>query len=170
MYLMAADSFVSIGYILRLFSLIFVLHLIGWILAIVLPIVIATIFDKADCSLTWFTTKWLIFGLYISPTLLGLSVPTLLYLSISRNVSKKKNVIYSTIHSLLSSKKDKVSQPYRLQMVDHAHTLILSILCIILTYVGIRSSYFLMIPLLFHAISLVINMVTTLHKRGKLID
>ncbi|XP_050327626.1 endoplasmic reticulum metallopeptidase 1-like isoform X1 [Bactrocera neohumeralis] len=146
MYLMAADSFVSIGYTLRLFSLIFVLHLIGWILAIALPLLMATMFDSADRSMTWFTSKWLVFGLYICPTLMGLSAPTLLYLSISRN--------------------DKVSQPYRLQMVDHAHTLILSIICILLTYLSIRSSYFLMIPLLFHAISLVINMVTTLHKRA----
>nr|XP_014096897.2 endoplasmic reticulum metallopeptidase 1-like isoform X1 [Bactrocera oleae] len=145
-YLMAADSFVSIGYTLRLFLLIFVIHLIGWILAFALPLLMATIFDSGDRSLTYFTTKWLIFGLYICPTLLGLSAPTLLYLNISRN--------------------DKVSKPYRLQIVNHAHTLILSILCILLTYMGIRSSYFLMIPLLFHAISLVINMVTTLHRRA----
>ncbi|CAD7014592.1 unnamed protein product [Ceratitis capitata] len=146
MYLMAADSFVSIGYILRLFLLIFVLHLLGWILAFALPALMATIFDSADQSLTWFTSKWLVLGLYVCPTLLGLSTPTLLYLSISRN--------------------DKVSQPYRLQLVDHAHTLILAVICIGLTYVGIRTSYFLMIPLLFHAISMTINMLTTLDKKA----
>ncbi|XP_011190310.2 endoplasmic reticulum metallopeptidase 1 isoform X2 [Zeugodacus cucurbitae] len=146
MYLMAAESYVSLGYIIRLFLRIFLLHLIGWILAFVLPLVMALIFDSADRSLTWFTSKWLIFGLYICPTLLGLSTPTLLYLSISRN--------------------DKVSAPFRLQLVDHAHTLILAILCIGLTFMGIRSSYFLMIPLLFHGISLVLNMITTLHKRS----
>ncbi|XP_053965331.1 endoplasmic reticulum metallopeptidase 1-like isoform X1 [Anastrepha ludens] len=141
-----ANSFMSIGHILRLFALIFVLHLLGWILAIVLPLLIAVIFDKFNYSMTWFTSKWLILGLYACPTLFGLCTPTLLYLSLSRN--------------------DKVAHPFRLQMVNHAHTLILSILCLALTFLGIRSSYFLMISVLFYASSLLINLLTTLNRQA----
>ncbi|XP_017490382.1 PREDICTED: endoplasmic reticulum metallopeptidase 1-like [Rhagoletis zephyria] len=146
LWCIAEDSFISICSVFKLFSLIFILHLVGWILALALPLLVAVALDSAASSMTWFTNKWLVLGLYACPALFGLSVPTLLYLSISRN--------------------DKVSHPYRLQLVYHAHTLILSVACIALTYVGIRSSYFLMISLIFQDIALIINFVTTLYRRA----
>lgn len=83
----AAISYISIGNILKTYGLILVLHLLGLILAIGLPLALAAIFDSGDSSMSWFTSKWLVFGLYVCPTLFGLAVPSLLYLSYSRNVS-----------------------------------------------------------------------------------
>lgn len=85
---MAAISYVSIGNIMKTFALIQILHIVGIVLAIGLPILMAVMFDAGDSSMTWFTQKWLTFGLYICPSLIGLCVPTLLYLSFNRNVSR----------------------------------------------------------------------------------
>lgn len=84
---MAALSYLSIGSILKTFSLILILHIVGLALAVGLPILLAVIFDSGDRSMTWFTHKWLVFGLYICPTLIGLSLPSLMYLRFTRNVS-----------------------------------------------------------------------------------
>ncbi|XP_017462769.1 PREDICTED: endoplasmic reticulum metallopeptidase 1-like, partial [Rhagoletis zephyria] len=144
LWCIAADSFISICSVFKLFSLIFIVHLVGWILALALPLLVAVALDSAASPMTWFTNKWLVLGLYACPALFGLSVLKLISFS----------------------QKDKVSHPYRLQLVYHAHTLILSVACIALTYVGIRSSYFLMISLIFQDIALIINFVTTLYRRA----
>lgn len=86
----AASSHMSIANVLRVFGLIFLLHFIGFILAFGLPILMAVLFDSGDRSMTWFTNKWLVIGLYIAPSLFGLCMPTLLYLSFNRNVSGER--------------------------------------------------------------------------------
>lgn len=84
---MAATSYISIGKILKTYGLILILHLVGLVLALGLPILLAVILDSADRSMTWFTSRWLLFGLYICPALFGLALPSVLYLSFNRNVS-----------------------------------------------------------------------------------
>ena len=91
---MAAISYISIGNILKTYGLIIVLHIVGLVLAVGLPLALAAIFDSGDQSMSWFTSKWLVIGLYMCPTLFGLAVPSLLYLSFSRNVSVNITVIY----------------------------------------------------------------------------
>lgn len=63
------------------------LQLLSFVLAFGLPFLMAVFFDAGDRSMTWFTNKWLVFGLYICPCLFGLVAPTLFYLNWRRKVS-----------------------------------------------------------------------------------
>lgn len=83
---MAATSYLSIGSTMKTFVLIEVLHILGIVLALGLPLLMAVMFDAGDRSMTWFSQKWLVFGLYVCPSLIGLCLPTLLYLSFNKNV------------------------------------------------------------------------------------
>ncbi|XP_075168829.1 endoplasmic reticulum metallopeptidase 1-like isoform X2 [Haematobia irritans] len=145
---MAAISFISLGKIMRTFALINVLHICGLLLAIGLPLLMSVMFDAGDRSMTWFSHKWLTFGLYICPSLIGMCLPSLLYLSFNRN--------------------DKLRKSFKIQMILHAHALIMGIILIVLTFVGLRSSYLVMIPLFFYGIALILNLVMTLQHRGML--
>jgi len=49
----------------------------------------------------------------------------------------------------------------------HAHCVVLSILTIALTAIGLRIPYMCMISLFLYILSLLINLLTTLHDRGK---
>lgn len=56
---------------------------------------------------------------------------------------------------------------FKIQIIQHAHALILCILCLVITFLGIRSAYLLFIAIFFYGLSLILNLVTTLHHRGK---
>lgn len=43
--------------------------LIGWILAAVCVLLIGVILDAVKFSMSWFANPWVIFGLYVAPTL-----------------------------------------------------------------------------------------------------
>lgn len=54
-----------------------------------------------------------------------------------------------------------------MQMILHAHTIILSILCLIGTFMDLRTTYIVMIPLFFYGCSLLLNIITNLQGKGK---
>ncbi|XP_013111709.2 endoplasmic reticulum metallopeptidase 1 [Stomoxys calcitrans] len=145
---MAAVSYISIGKVMRTFALLLILHICGLALAIGLPLLMAVMFDAGDRSLTWFSHKWLTFGLYICPSLIGMCLPSLLYLSFNRN--------------------DKLRKSFKIQLIMHSHALVLAVVCIVLTFVGMRSSYLLMISLFFYGIAVILNLLLTLQHRGML--
>ncbi|KAH8348253.1 hypothetical protein KR084_005821 [Drosophila pseudotakahashii] len=139
-------SCVSTGYVLSWFILIFVLQVIAFVLGFGLPVAVAYVFDKYGLSLTYFSTPALLIGLYICPSLLGLSLPSYIYLKLQRNF--------------------KVPFAQQLQLVLHGHAAILAILGIGLTVYGLRSTYVVTWTLIFYVIPLTINLLTTLHDRG----
>ncbi|XP_017126541.2 endoplasmic reticulum metallopeptidase 1-like isoform X1 [Drosophila elegans] len=142
----ASISCVSTGYVLCWFILILVFQVIAFVLGLVLPIAIAYAFDKFGLSLTYFSTPALMIGLYICPSLLGLVLPSYIYLKLQRS--------------------DKVPFAQRLQLVLHGHAVVLAILGIGLTLFGLRSAYVVTWTLIFYVVPLVINLLTTLHDRG----
>ncbi|KRJ99888.1 uncharacterized protein Dyak_GE12045, isoform B [Drosophila yakuba] len=142
----ASISDVSLGYVLCWFILILVLQIIAFVLGIGLPIVVAYVFDKYGLSLTYFSTPALLIGLYICPSLLGLSLPSYIYLKLQKN--------------------NKVAFAQQLQLVLHGHATVLALLDIGLTVYGLRSAYVPTWTLIFYAIPLAINLLTTLHDRG----
>jgi len=83
----ASISCVSAGYVISRFILILVLQIIAFVLGLGLPVAIAYVFDKYGLSLTYFSTPALLIGLYICPSLLGLSLPSYFYLKFQRSVS-----------------------------------------------------------------------------------
>ncbi|EDW47547.1 GM21369 [Drosophila sechellia] len=76
---------VSIGQVLIQFLIILGLHVVGLLLSICLPLLMAVLFDAGDRSLTYFTSNWLVFGLYVCPAIIGLVLPLTLYLTLLPN-------------------------------------------------------------------------------------
>ncbi|KAH8270868.1 hypothetical protein KR018_008072 [Drosophila ironensis] len=142
----AAVSCVSTSYVLGWFILILVLQIIAFVLGFGLPVGIAYVFDKYGLSMTYFSTPVLMIGLYVCPSLLGLSLPSYIYLKLQKT--------------------DKVPFSQQLQLVLHGHAIVLAILAIALTVYGLRSTYVLAWTLIFYVIPLAINLLTTLHDRG----
>lgn len=80
-------SSVSLGNVLCWFILILVLQIIAFVLGLGLPVAIGYLFDMYGLSMTYFSTPALMIGLYICPSLLGLSLPSYIYLRLRKNVS-----------------------------------------------------------------------------------
>ncbi|XP_017025012.1 endoplasmic reticulum metallopeptidase 1-like [Drosophila kikkawai] len=142
----ASISNVSLGNVLCWFILILVLQIIAFVLGLGLPVVVAYLFDMYGLSLTYFSTPVLMIGLYICPSLLGLSLPSYIYLRLRKN--------------------SKVAYAQQLQLVLHGHAAVLAILGIGITVYGLRSAYIVTLTLVFYALPLAVNLLTTLHDRG----
>ncbi|KAH8301329.1 hypothetical protein KR059_000274 [Drosophila kikkawai] len=138
---------VTIPQITLWFLIILGLHILGVLLCFGLPLFMAVLFDAGDRSMTYFTSNWLVFGLYICPSIIGLVLPLTLYYTLKPN--------------------NKLIHSYHLQMSLHAHLVVLALLSFILTSLGIRSQYLCLISMIFYAGALLINLVSKLHDRGK---
>ncbi|XP_034110824.1 endoplasmic reticulum metallopeptidase 1-like isoform X3 [Drosophila albomicans] len=143
---MSSVSKVSICHVIRWFILVFVIQIISFALALALPTVIAYVMDSSGLAMTYYSTPLLVVGLYVCPSLVGLSVPTTIYYSLQRN--------------------DKLPNPYHLQLALHSQAILLAVLAAGVTYLGYRSAYIFVIPLIFYVASLTLNLLTTLHDRG----
>ncbi|XP_034479191.1 endoplasmic reticulum metallopeptidase 1-like [Drosophila innubila] len=128
------------------FGILLALHVLGMILCLGLPLLMAIVFDAGDRSLTYFTHIWLMFGLFICPAIIGLVLPTTIYYSFRKNLN--------------------ISHAYHLQMSLHAHSVLLSIIAIVLTAISLRTPYLCMISTLFYSAALLINLLSSLHDRG----
>ncbi|KAH8285617.1 hypothetical protein KR054_011702, partial [Drosophila jambulina] len=137
---------VSLPQISLWFLIILGLHVVGVFLCFGLPLLMAVIFDAGDRSMTYFTSNWLVFGLYICPAVIGLVLPLTLYYTLKSN--------------------DKLSHGYHLQMSLHSHLVVQALLAIILTAMGRRFQYLCLISMIFYAGALLINLLSTLHDRG----
>ncbi|KAM8714030.1 hypothetical protein ACLKA7_014223 [Drosophila subpalustris] len=146
MWRMAAVSQVSVCYVIRLFIMVQVMQIISFVLGFAFPIVVAYAMDSFGLSLTYYSNLLLIIGLYVCPSLIGLSLPITIYYSLQRH--------------------NKISSPYHLQLALHSQASILAVLAIVLTVSGIRSSYIFTIPLIFYVIALGLNLMTILHDLG----
>lgn len=83
----AAVSQVSICHVIGWFTLVQVVQLVSFALGFVFPIVVAYAMDSFGLSLTYFSTPLLVVGLYVVPSLIGLSLPITIYYNLQRNVS-----------------------------------------------------------------------------------
>ncbi|KAH8401775.1 hypothetical protein KR009_007797, partial [Drosophila setifemur] len=142
----AAVSKVTSEQVLNWFVLILVVQLVAFVLGLGLPIVVGYMFDKYGLTLSYFSTPAISLGLYVCPSLVGLALPSYIYLKLQKN----ENVTYA----------------HQLQMALHAHAVILSVLCAGINYYGLRSTYIFTWTLIFYAIPLALNLLTTLQDRG----
>jgi len=69
------------------FGLLFLLALAGVLLALGFPLLMATFYDAGNRTLTYFSNSWLVIGLYICPSVIGLVLPMTLYLTHKKSVS-----------------------------------------------------------------------------------
>lgn len=84
---MAAVSHVSICHVVCWFILVLIVQAISFVLGLALPIVVSYVFDNVGLSLTYYSTPLLVIGLYVCPSLIGLSLPITVYYNIQCNVS-----------------------------------------------------------------------------------
>ncbi|XP_016981262.1 endoplasmic reticulum metallopeptidase 1 [Drosophila rhopaloa] len=139
-------SEISVGRISIAFVIIFGLHLLGCLLCISLPLIMALLYDIGDRTLNYYSNNWLVIGLYICPAIIGLVLPSTLY------------------HSFKPNK--KLSHSYQIYIGLHAHCVVLAFLAIFLTAIGLRIPYMCIISLVLYIGSLLINLISTLHDRG----
>lgn len=76
-------SFCSIT--LRLISLVIV-QIIALSLSLALPLLMAYYLDSIGSSMTYFSSTWLIIGLFVCPALIGLILPILIYFQCQQQV------------------------------------------------------------------------------------
>ncbi|XP_032306537.1 endoplasmic reticulum metallopeptidase 1 [Drosophila ananassae] len=130
------------------FGLFFLLALFGIVLALLFPVLMSVFYDAGDRTLTYFSNSWLVIGLYICPSVIGLVLPVTLYLTHRPSL--------------------KIPHTYQLQIVGHANCILLVIMCLSLTVLKYRSAYLFLISLVFYVASLIINLASRLHCRGYL--
>ncbi|ALC42476.1 CG10073, partial [Drosophila busckii] len=146
MWRMSSMSEVTICNVIVRFILVLVLQLVSFVLSLALPVAVSYVFDMFGMSLTYYSTPWLMICLYVCPSLLGLSLPITIYMYFQRN--------------------GKICAAYHLQLVLHAQAIFMGLLAVGVTYLGFRSAFIFMIPLLFYVVALAFNLLTTLHDRG----
>nr|XP_017000980.2 endoplasmic reticulum metallopeptidase 1-like [Drosophila takahashii] len=142
----AEVSSVTSAQVLSWFVLILVLQVVAFVLGLALPVVVAYMFDKYGLSMTYFSTPALSLGLYVCPSLVGLALPSFVYLKLQKN--------------------EKLTHAHQLQMALHGHAIVLSILGIAINYYGLRSTYIITWTLVFYVIPLALNLLSTLQDRG----
>lgn len=84
---MSAVSSLEVGPIVQRLIILMVLQIIAFALGLGLPILVAYYFDSLGLSLTYYSNYSLLIGLYICPSLIGLSLPIMLYYLMNQNVS-----------------------------------------------------------------------------------
>lgn len=84
---MSAVSSLEVGPIIQRLIILMVLQIIAFALGLGLPILVAYYFDSLGLSLTYYSNYSLLIGLYVCPSLIGLSLPIMLYYLMNQNVS-----------------------------------------------------------------------------------
>jgi len=85
---MAVKSNVTFKKILIWFIPILIVQVVAFVLGLALPILVAYMFDQHGLTMTYFSTPALSLGLYVCPSLVGLALPSFVYLKIQNYVSK----------------------------------------------------------------------------------
>ncbi|KAJ6642258.1 Endoplasmic reticulum metallopeptidase 1 [Pseudolycoriella hygida] len=124
------------------FTLVLVMQFLALCLAIGTVLLLAVIYDAASRSMSWFSNQWLIIGLYYFPLFFALGIVPASYLSI-RN-------------------RNSIKLSYYVQMFLHAQCVWYTIAILVLTGMGFRSSFFLLISLLFYTLTTSINLISGL--------
>uniref|UniRef100_A0A182P9Y3 FXNA-like protease n=1 Tax=Anopheles epiroticus TaxID=199890 RepID=A0A182P9Y3_9DIPT len=104
-----------------------------------LSVLVAVIFDACGRSMSWFTSTWLLFGLYFVPCISGLTLGPFLYVHFRK---------IPFLHD-----------QGRVILFLHAQHCIYAFLLITLSIGGIRSAFVLLFPIIFYCATTIINMI-----------
>ncbi|KAH8384740.1 hypothetical protein KR093_007130, partial [Drosophila rubida] len=156
---MSALSSLSCCQLTQRLIILSITQILALVFAIGLPLVVAHVFDSYGLSLTYFSSTYLIIGLYICPALIGLSLPTTIYFQSQQKVNLSLNFNSFAPQSNLPFN-------YLIQLGLHSWAIVLSVLLLAVTSYGIRSIYILAFILIFYSISLALNLLTMCHDRG----
>lgn len=112
-------------------------HLVGICFGVGLVFLLAVIYDAAGRAMSWFSSPWILFGLYMSPFLATLAVPVVVW------VDNFKRGLLSTSHQV--------------QLYIHAQFLLLIVLLVVTTALEIRSAYVILVGVVFQAAAAFLN-------------
>lgn len=143
-------------------ALIIVVQLVSIIIAVGLMITSALLYDLFDRPLSWYTHIWLTAGLYGAPLLLGLLAGPATYLFVYRRRLSRSLHLHKEFESLMLV----IPRAQHVQLFLHAQTVLLIVGVFALTALGVRSVYMLVVGLVFHGGSMLINYVLRFHLRG----
>lgn len=111
-------------------------------------LLIAVIIDAMGLPLAWYTSPWILFGLYFCPVLFVLGFGPACYLTLRKD--------------------NPIPLRFSVQIFLHGHALVLALITTVLTSVGIRSAFLPMVALFFYSISTITNLITRFYRRGRL--
>lgn len=158
----AKSSGVSNCYISIQFGVIFIVEVISLGLGIGAILVLSSVYDSFHKSMSWFSDPWLLLAIYISPMVCAFALGPAVFLTIYKKSMAKKQKKSDEVPSLKRS--------HQVQMFLHAYALILAVVLVLLTVVGILTGFVVLIALIFYAISLLLNLISSLQLRGTYID
>ncbi|EAL41724.3 AGAP007677-PA [Anopheles gambiae str. PEST] len=104
-----------------------------------LSVLVAVIFDACGRSMSWFSSTWLLFGLYFVPCIGGLTLGPFLYVHFRK---------IPFLHD-----------QGRVILFLHAQHCIYAVLLITLSIGGIRSAFVLLFPIIFYCATTIVNMI-----------
>ncbi|XP_022913826.1 endoplasmic reticulum metallopeptidase 1-like [Onthophagus taurus] len=120
----------------------------GWVLAVISTILMGVFLDWVNHTMSWYSKPWLLIGLYVIPSCVSCYLPLMLW-----NKFKRRSKLGINVQS---------------QVINISNRLIWTFLLFIGTYLGIRSSYVLMIPVLFNSLASAIIFICNLQYSTKL--
>ncbi|EDW32410.1 GL11618 [Drosophila persimilis] len=148
LYFMSVRSGCSWKGVLLRYAITIGMQLASLALAVGLALLVAVFMDGVNRSMTWFTSTWTIFGLYLAPIIFGMSILPALYLE--------------------KTKRDPLGLGFRIQLFMHSHCFWLIVIMVTLTGLSIRSAYLIMLCVLFDIVALIVNLVTKWHRKAYL--
>ncbi|XP_037714381.1 endoplasmic reticulum metallopeptidase 1-like isoform X2 [Drosophila subpulchrella] len=143
--LMSDGSGIKLEKILKRVLHTLLVQIVSVVVGAVLPVLLGLFMDAVHLPLSWFSSSWLVLGLYFTTFFFGLAIVPALYFHYTKH--------------------DKLPIGQRIQLLLHCHCVLLAILTLILTIYGIRSAFVLMLSCLFYTMGLIINIATNLHSK-----
>lgn len=147
------------------FAGVFLIQIISIGLALGVILLLATIFDAASRSMSWYSNKWLIFGLFYCPIMFCLGILPATYVSYKNKVLHLLAIHKPFILKLIYIQK-LIGLSCYIQMFLHSHTIVYIILILTMTGMGLRSAFILLFALIFNAVTAYINLFARLQLRG----
>lgn len=129
------------------FGILLAIQLGTVVLALGVTVLIAVFMDAVSLSMSWYSQPWIIFGLYFCPMFFLLGILPAIYLS--------------------RTKEHGLPLAYAIQLLMHAHCLILTVITVIMISFGIRSAFVIMLCIAFYTLSVIVNIVTCFHKKSE---
>lgn len=122
-------------------------HVVGIGFGFGMVFLLAIIYDAAGRAMSWYSSPWLLFGLYMCPFLITLSLPVIVWVD--------------------NFKRGLLSIGHQVQLYLHAQFLLLVLLLVVCTAMSIRSAYVILVGVVFQGSASLLNWILNLQNKPK---
>lgn len=144
------------------FGIILLIQIVSIALSVGVIFALAVIYDAANRSMSWYSSTWLLFGLYFCPLFFCQGLGPAIYLIVYRK--KMSNKLQKGADN---EEQSSLKMGYQIQMFLHAQCVIFILLLLVLTGLSIRTAFLIVITIIFYSLTMFINFITKLQLRGK---